>query len=115
MSLRADGVLKSYDDLEVLRGVTFEVEPGQVKVIIGPSGSGKSTLLRCLALLEEPDRGTVTLEGRRPGPGEVGMVFQRFNLFQNMTALQNVMCGLVEVRRQTKAEARMAALEFLDR
>src|SRR5438445_2379173 len=113
--LRADNVHKRYDDLEVLRGVTFEVDPGQVKVIIGPSGSGKSTLLRCLALLEEPDRGTVTLGDARPGPGEVGMVFQRFNLFQNMTALENVMCGLVEVRRQSKAEARERALEFLDR
>jgi ABC-type polar amino acid transport system ATPase subunit len=113
--LRADDVTKWYGDLEVLRGVTFEVEPGQVKVIIGPSGSGKSTLLRCLARLEEPDSGVVSLEGRQPGRGEVGMVFQRFNLFQNMTALQNVMCGLVEVRRQPKAEARKAALEFLDR
>jgi ABC-type polar amino acid transport system ATPase subunit len=113
--LRAEGVHKFYDDLEVLRGVTFEVEPGQVKVIIGPSGSGKSTLLRCLARLEEPEAGVVTLEGRQHGPGEVGMVFQRFHLFQNMTALQNVMCGLVEVRRQSKSEARKAALEFLDR
>jgi ABC-type polar amino acid transport system ATPase subunit len=113
--LRADNVHKRYDDLEVLRGVTFEVAPGQVKVIIGPSGSGKSTLLRCLALLEETDGGEITLEGARPGPGEVGMVFQRFNLFLNMTALQNVMCGLVEVRRQSKSEARKAALEFLDR
>ena len=113
--LRADNVHKRYDELEVLRGVTFEVEPGQVKVIIGPSGSGKSTLLRCLALLEETDGGEITLEGKRPGPGEVGMVFQRFNLFQNMTALENVMCGLVEVRRQSKQDARKAALEFLDR
>jgi ABC-type polar amino acid transport system ATPase subunit len=108
-------VHKFYDHLEVLRGVTFEVEPGQVKVIIGPSGSGKSTLLRCLALLEEPDSGEVTLEGKRPGPGEVGMVFQRFNLFQNMTALENVMCGLVEVRRLPKEEARSQALQFLER
>jgi glutamine transport system ATP-binding protein len=113
--LRADNVHKRYDDLEVLRGVTFEVDPGQVKVIIGPSGSGKSTLLRCLSLLEDPDTGDVSLEGKRPGPGEVGMVFQRFNLFQNMTALQNVMCGLVEVRRLSKHEARQQALEFLER
>ncbi len=113
--LRAEDVVKWYGEVEVLRGVTFEVDPGQVKVIIGPSGSGKSTLLRCLALLEEPDRGTVTLEGRRPGPGEVGMVFQRFNLFQNMTALENVMCGLVEVRKLSKAEARGQALAFLER
>ena len=113
--LRAQDVTKWYGDLEVLRGVTFAIEPGQVKAIIGPSGSGKSTLLRCLALLEEPDGGTVMLGDARPGPGEVGMVFQRFNLFQNMTALQNVMCGLVEVRRQSKADARKAALEFLHR
>ncbi|HEX7526605.1 MAG TPA: amino acid ABC transporter ATP-binding protein [Gaiellaceae bacterium] len=113
--LRAYDVTKWYGELEVLRGVTFEVEPGQVKVIIGPSGSGKSTLLRCLAMLEEPERGEVSLEGRRPQPGEVGMVFQRFNLFQNMTALQNVMCGLVEVRRQSKREAREQAMAFLTR
>jgi polar amino acid transport system ATP-binding protein len=113
--LRADNVHKRYDELEVLRGVTFEVDPGQVKVIIGPSGSGKSTLLRCLSLLEEPDSGEVSLEGKRPGSGEVGMVFQRFNLFQNMTALQNVMCGLVEVRGLSKREARQQALEFLER
>jgi glutamine transport system ATP-binding protein len=115
MSLHADNVHKRYDDLEVLRGVTFDVAPGQVKVIIGPSGSGKSTLLRCLALLEEPDSGTVTLEGARPGPGEVGMVFQRFNLFQNMTALENVMCGLVYVRGLPKEQARAQALQFLER
>jgi glutamine transport system ATP-binding protein len=84
-------------------------------VIIGPSGSGKSTLLRCLALLEEPDRGEVSLEDRRPQPGEVGMVFQRFNLFQNMTAVENVMCGLVEVRKQSKREAREQAMAFLTR
>jgi ABC-type polar amino acid transport system ATPase subunit len=113
--LRAEDVHMHYDELHVLRGVTFEVEPGQVKVIIGPSGSGKSTLLRCLALLEEPESGTVTLEGRRPLPGEVGMVFQRFNLFQNMTALQNVMCGLVEVRRWSKEDARKEAAAFLAR
>ena len=113
--LRATDVTKRYGELEVLRGVTFEVEPGHVKVIIGPSGSGKSTLLRCLALLEEPDSGTVTLGDAPPRPGEVGMVFQRFNLFQNMTALDNVMCGLVEVRRLPKREARVQAEAFLER
>jgi polar amino acid transport system ATP-binding protein len=113
--LRADAVHKHYGDLEVLRGVTFEVGRGEVKVIIGPSGSGKSTLLRCLALLEEPDAGEVSLEGRRPGRGEVGMVFQRFNLFQNMTALGNVMVGLTEVRGISKRDARDQALELLAR
>jgi ABC-type polar amino acid transport system ATPase subunit len=113
--LRAERVHKRYGDLEVLRGVTFAVGHGEVKVIIGPSGSGKSTLLRCLALLEEPDAGEVSLEGRRPGRGEVGMVFQRFNLFQNMTALGNVMVGLREVRGLGKREAREQALAFLER
>ena len=113
--LRGQDLVKYYGDLEVLCGVTFDVEPGQVKVIVGPSGSGKSTLLRVLAGLEAPDRGVVTLEGRAPGPGEIGMVFQRFNLFTNMNALDNVMCGLVEVRRLPKPEAREQALAFLDR
>src|SRR5207249_6528148 len=93
--------------------------------IIGPSGSGKSTMLRCLAMLEPPDAGDVYLEQQRltalrekelaPHRSEVGMVFQRFNLFQNMTALGNVMCGLVAVRRLPKSEAREPALEFLRR
>jgi ABC-type polar amino acid transport system ATPase subunit len=123
--LRSDNVHKRYGELEVLKGVSFEVDRGQVKVIIGPSGSGKSTLLRCLAMLEPPDAGDVYLEQERvtalrekelaPHRSEVGMVFQRFNLFQNMTALGNVMCGLVAVRRLSKSEARGRALEFLAR
>ncbi len=123
--LRADGVHKAYDGLEVLRGVSIEVGRGEVKVIIGPSGSGKSTLLRCLALLEPVDSGGVFLEDERLSGlrerelaahrSEIGMVFQRFNLFQNMTALRNVMCGLVDVRGLRKAEARDRALELLDR
>jgi ABC-type polar amino acid transport system ATPase subunit len=121
--LRAAGVHKSYDGLEVLRDVSFEVGRGEVKVIIGPSGSGKSTLLRCLALLEPVDAGEVELDGDRLSGlkekqlagyrSEIGMVFQRFNLFQNMTALKNVMCGLVEVRGLKRKEARERALEFL--
>jgi polar amino acid transport system ATP-binding protein len=123
--LRSENLHKRYDELEVLRGVTFEVDRGQVKVIIGPSGSGKSTLLRCLALLEPPDAGNVYIESQRltglrekeltQHRSEVGMVFQRFNLFQNMTALGNVMCGLREVRRLPKREARDRAIEFLAR
>ena len=123
--LRADEVTKSYDGLEVVRRASLEVDRGEVKVVIGPSGSGKSTLLRCLALLEPVDRGAVFLEGEQVSGlkekelaahrSEIGMVFQRFNLFQNMTALANVMCGLVEVRRLKKKEARERALEFLDR
>jgi ABC-type polar amino acid transport system ATPase subunit len=123
--LRAEDVHKSYDGSAVLRGVDLEVARGEVKVIIGPSGSGKSTLLRCLALLEPVDSGSVFLERERLSGlrekqlashrCEVGMVFQHFNLFQNMTALANVMCGLIEVRHLKKREARERALEFLDR
>jgi polar amino acid transport system ATP-binding protein len=123
--VRAEDVHKSYDGLEVLRGVSIDVGRGEVKVIIGPSGSGKSTLLRCLALLEPVDSGDVYLDGERLSlvrekelakhRSEVGMVFQRFNLFQNMTALANVMCGLVEVRGLPKREARERAREFLAR
>jgi polar amino acid transport system ATP-binding protein len=123
--LRAEAVEKSYDDLKVLDGVSLEVERGQVKVIIGPSGSGKSTLLRCLALLEPVDAGAVYLEDEKLSGirerslaahrSEVGMVFQQFNLFQNMTALRNVMTALVDVRRLPKRDARERALEFLGR
>ena len=123
--LRAEDVEKSYGGLKVLDRVSLEVARGQVKVIIGPSGSGKSTLLRCLALLEPVDAGAVYLEDERLSERkekelaahrcEVGMVFQRFNLFQNMTALRNVMTALVDVRRLPKREARARALEFLDR
>src|SRR6266542_790292 len=121
--LRSENLHKRYGELEVLRGVSFEVGRGQVKVIIGPSGSGKSTLLRCLALLEPPDEGDVYIESQRLSAlrekelarhrCEVGMVRQRFNLFQNLTALQNVMCRLHEMRRLPKREARERAVEFL--
>src|SRR5438445_5278362 len=120
--LSAEQVHKSYNGLGVLQGVSLDVGRGEVKVIIGPSGSGKSTLLRCLALLEPVDAGAVYLDGVKltgvrekelaPHRSEVGMVFQRFNLFQNMTALDNVMCGLVEVRRLKRRDARQRALEF---
>jgi ABC-type polar amino acid transport system ATPase subunit len=132
--LRAEDLHKRYDGVEVLHGVSFEVRRGQVKVIIGPSGSGKSTLLRCLALLEPVDAGDVYLENRRLGwkerggrrvrererelaahRSEIGMVFQRFNLFQNMTALENVMLGLTQVRKLRKPEARRQAEAFLAR
>jgi polar amino acid transport system ATP-binding protein len=123
--LRAENVEKAYDGLAVLRGVSLEVGRGQVKVIIGPSGSGKSTLLRCLALLEPVDAGAVYLEDERLSGlrerslaahrSEVGMVFQQFNLFQNMTALRNVMTALVDVRRLPKREARERALDLLAR
>jgi ABC-type polar amino acid transport system ATPase subunit len=123
--LRAEDVRKSYGGSSVLQGVSLDVARGEVKVIIGPSGSGKSTLLRCLALLEPVDSGAIYLEDEKLSDlpekqlaahrSEVGMVFQSFNLFQNMTALRNVMTALVDVRRLSRREARERALEFLDR
>ena len=140
--LRARDVHKSYDGLAVLQGVSLEVGRGEVKVIIGPSGSGKSTLLRCLALLEPVDAGAVYLGDEQlscdptrratlvahvpPGPAlGVGLAADRLDdgpirqrpqdLFQNMTALDNVTVALRDVRRLPKADARERAVEFLDR
>jgi polar amino acid transport system ATP-binding protein len=122
--LRSENVHKRYDDLEVLRGVSFEVGRGQVKVIIGPSGSGKSTLLRCLALLEKPDSGDVYLEGESlaglrekelaPHRSEVGMVFQRFNLFPHLTAVENIMLAPV-LAGTPESEALQRAVALLKR
>jgi polar amino acid transport system ATP-binding protein len=133
--LEAVELHKRYGQTEVLRGVSFGVHRGDVKAILGPSGSGKSTLLRCLALLEPAEAGEVRLDGQRIGVrdrgagrvsplpervlarqrSDIGMVFQRFNLFPHLTALGNVMIGLVEVRRRPRAEAREIANAMLGR
>jgi ABC-type polar amino acid transport system ATPase subunit len=133
--LEASDVHKRYGHNEVLRGVSFGIHRGEVKAILGPSGSGKSTLLRCLALLEPLDAGEIRLDGaligaRDLGGGrtarlsegslarqrsDIGMVFQRFNLFPHLTALGNVMIGLTEVRRRPRAEARAIAETMLER
>jgi len=133
--LEAVALHKRYGATEVLRGVTFGIHRGDVKAIMGPSGSGKSTLLRCLALLEPVDQGEVRIEGRRVGVRdtgrgrvtplpervlarertEIGMVFQRFNLFPHLTALGNVMLGLVEVRGRSRVDARAVAEAILER
>jgi polar amino acid transport system ATP-binding protein len=132
--LEAVSIRKRYGRNEVLRGVSFGVERGDVKAVLGPSGSGKSTMLRCLALLEPLDGGEVRLEGRAIGvrtSGErsvrlperelarqrtdIGMVFQRFNLFPHLTALGNVMLGLTEVRHRSKGEASQIAGDILER
>ncbi|AFQ46340.1 amino acid ABC transporter ATP-binding protein [Desulfosporosinus meridiei] len=112
---------KYFGMLEVLKGINCHIKEKEVVVVIGPSGSGKSTFLRCLNKLEEPTRGEITVDGiplnsdvnvnaiRR----EVGMVFQRFNLFPHMTALENIVLAPEVVRKTNKAEARKYGMELL--
>ncbi len=115
---------KSFGDHEVLRDVDFTVAPGDVTSIIGASGSGKSTLLRCINLLEKPSSGEILFHGQPIiGHGvnpchyraKVGMCFQSFNLFNNMTVLENCMTGPVKVLKKSKDEAEKTALQFLEK
>ncbi|WP_415944876.1 amino acid ABC transporter ATP-binding protein [Selenomonas montiformis] len=114
---------KSYGEVQVLKGIDLSIKEKEVVVIIGPSGSGKSTLLRCMNYLEEPTQGTVSVDGiLLDGEAninkvreEVGMVFQRFNLFPHMTVLQNIMLAPVKVRHEPKEEAEKAARRLLER
>ncbi|MDR2500467.1 MAG: amino acid ABC transporter ATP-binding protein [Treponema sp.] len=115
---------KSFDTLEVLRGVTMEAHEGDVICVIGPSGSGKSTLLRCINLLEKPTSGQVFVDGyeltgknininrvRR----NIGMVFQHFNLFPHFTAKKNIMFAPVDLKILSKKQAEEKAMELLRR
>jgi ABC-type polar amino acid transport system ATPase subunit len=122
--IRLEGIHKHFGTLHVLQGVTFEVAKGEAIVVIGPSGSGKSTLLRCINLLVEPDEGRVFLEGtqvNRPNirrewvRQQVGMVFQSFNLFTHLNALENVMLGLTQVKGISKEAATDKARQLLAR
>ena len=121
--LEVQHLSKSFGSHEVLRDIDFTVRPGDVTSIIGASGSGKSTLLRCINLLETPSRGAVRFHGedvagRRVNTSayraKVGMVFQSFNLFNNMNVLENCMAGPVKVLRQSREEARRKALRYLE-
>ena len=134
MSLvKVEGLHKSFKENHVLRGVGFSVEQGEVLAIIGPSGSGKTTMLRCVNLLERPDQGRIEVDGKvlcEPGPDgkivfaprgeirhareEMGMVFQRFNLFPHMTALQNITEAPINVKGVGKESARTRASELLE-
>jgi len=132
--VKMENVCKSFGPLEVLKNINFEVSKGEVVCIIGPSGSGKSTLLRCLNHLERITTGRVYIEGelideRVHGKdqlkishkkisevcSELGMVFQRFNLFPHMTALQNIMEAPVQVRKVSKAEAMDYSMQLLQK
>ncbi len=111
-------ISKRFEALEVLRRVSLNVRPGEVFVVIGPSGGGKSTLLRCLCHLETPDEGEIVMAGRRidrtgAEPGEVGMVFQQFNLFPHLTALQNITLAPRLVRKLNRRAAEDRALALL--
>jgi len=119
--IEVQGVHKWFGTLHVLKGISLAVNKGEVLVLVGPSGSGKSTLLRCMNLLVQPDEGAVLLDGMRVNVPDVrpewvreqvGMVFQSFNLFSHLTALQNVTLGLVRVRKMNRsmAEAKGQAL-----
>jgi polar amino acid transport system ATP-binding protein len=132
--LKAEGVHKSYGRLEVLRGISMEVKKGEVFVLLGPSGSGKSTFLRCINHLEKINAGRIDVEGEMVGyrqrgdklyemkdseivacRAEIGFVFQSFNLFPHMTAIENVMLSQRIVLHRKEAEARKRAVELLDR
>ncbi|MGO6969586.1 amino acid ABC transporter ATP-binding protein [Rhizobium leguminosarum] len=132
--LDIQGLRKTYGIHEVLKGVDCAVEEGEVISIIGSSGSGKTTLLRCINMLEEFQGGTISLDGeeigyraegttrRRKSEKEIarqraltGMAFQQFNLFPHMSAAENVMLGLVKVKKMAKPDARAIAEKWLDR
>ena len=120
--IRIEGLSKSFGSHKVLRDINFEVMPGEVVSIIGASGSGKSTLLRCMNLLEEPGSGHIWFHGQDLAAERVdinhlreriGMVFQGFNLFNNMNVLDNCTLAPVSLKRMTKAEAETLARENL--
>jgi cystine transport system ATP-binding protein len=128
--ISVEKVSKRYGELEVLKGISLSIEKGKTAVIIGPSGSGKTTFLRCLNLLETPESGEIRLgdksidfSGKTKLSSSIvtsfrqqtGMVFQNYNLFPHLTALENVMEGQVIVLKREKTAAREKALALLDR
>jgi len=132
--VKAEAVHKSFGRLEVLRGIDLEVNPKDVMCIIGPSGSGKSTFLRCINHLEKIDSGRLSVDGELVGykergdklyelpdsevckkRSEIGMVFQRFNLFPHMTALENIVEAPLRVKGEGRAKAEARARKLLDR
>ena len=122
--IKTEGLEKAFGKVQVLKGITTEIHKGEVVVIIGPSGSGKSTFLRTLNLLEEPTGGKIFFEGTDITDPKIninrhrqkmGMVFQQFNLFPNMTVLKNMTLAPVKLKKATKADAEKRALELLGR
>lgn len=115
---------KSFEDNQVLKGVSYHIHPGEKIVVVGPSGSGKSTFLRCLNLLERPTSGEIWFDGQNITDPKIdinkvrqhmGMVFQHFNLFPHMTILDNMTLAPMKVKGVSKADAEKKALELLER
>ena len=116
------GLKKTFGDNQVLSGIDMHIRPGEKVVIVGPSGSGKSTFLRCLNLLEQPTGGSIVFDGQEiTAPGvdvnlirrRMGMVFQHFNLFANLTVKKNIMLAPVQLKLKTKEEAEAEAMRLL--
>lgn len=121
--IEVKGLHKNFGENKVLRGIDVSIEKGEVVVVIGPSGSGKSTFLRCLNMLEVPSGGTITIDGvdvTKKSPEAVktcqrmGMVFQKFNLFTNLTVLDNIMLAPTLVKKVSKEESKKKALKLLE-
>lgn len=121
--INIEGLYKSYGKVQVLKGINLDIKEKEVVVIIGPSGSGKSTLLRCMNFLEVPTKGTISVDGVildgeaniNKVREEVGMVFQRFNLFPHMTVLENIMLAPMKVKKVAREEAEKDARNLLER
>jgi len=119
--IKVRNLYKRFGDLEVLKNINFDLKEKEVLVIVGPSGAGKSTLIRCINRLEKPTEGEIWFEGRRIDETtnlnklreKIGMVFQRFNLFPHLTAIQNIILALKIVKKMKDEEAREVALHFL--
>ena len=120
--IKVDHLVKFFGDNEILKDISFEVAKGDVISVIGSSGSGKSTMLRCINMLEEKTGGNIYFHGeeitgisKAQYRAKVGMVFQQFNLFNNMTVLQNCVIGQTEVLKRNKKEAKEKALGYLEK
>lgn len=122
--LRVDNLDKFYGDWQALHEISFSIERGEVLTLLGPSGSGKSTLIRCLNGLEEYRSGTIVFEGQKIVPSEknwqkirqkIGMVFQSYDLFPNLTVMGNILLGPTKVQKRSESEVKKEALDLLER
>ena len=122
--IKIENLKKSFGNNQILKGIDFDVNKGDVSCIVGPSGSGKSTFLRCINLLEYPTSGKILYKGENVLDSgynvdlyrsKVGMVFQQFNLFNNLTVLENCVAGQMKVLKKNRADAQANAIKFLEK